>query len=154
MKAIINSIFLGVIFIFGLSLTSCKQVVHEGKVIGKEYEPTRTYVLTSPMMVGKMTMLIPYVVTDNEDFILDVKYFNGKDSVVEAVYVDKAYWNCIRVNDTFNDSIPCSTEDNNNEQVEKWQITHYKNPACFRLGFCLSWFYWTNPPLWISRNFL
>jgi hypothetical protein len=96
-----------------LGLVSCHNI-HEGKVVGKEHEGAGFNTYTTFMYVNGQT--IPQVHTDydDEDFILIVKGFDGKDTTEESFYVDAETWKCKAIGDHFNDSIPCSTEDENN----------------------------------------
>ena len=92
-------------------LSSCGHSIHEGEIIEKYYEPERTYTYTTYMYVNKM--MIPQINTgyDDEDWVIVVKGVNGKDTITEDFYIDEANWKCMSVGNIFNDSIPCTRDD-------------------------------------------
>lgn len=93
-------------------LYSCCHQIHDGKVIEKIYQPERTYVYLTPMICGKVTVMIPHTGYDDEDFILKVQGKKGDKVITEDFYVSEKDFNCLNTGDYFNDTIvPCSTED-------------------------------------------
>ena len=70
-------------------LSSCGNSLCEGRLVGKHYEPRRTY--TQMVLIGKV--LMPQVRVDDEDWVFMVKGFNGKDTVTERFEVTEAWWN-------------------------------------------------------------
>lgn len=96
---------------FALVFMSCKHRIHQGEIIEKEYEPARTYQYTTPVMVGEVTVLQWHTAFDDEDYIFKVRAIKGADTIVENFYVDKFTFLCMNRGELFNDSIPCSQDD-------------------------------------------
>lgn len=92
-------------------LSGCGHSIHEGEIIEKYYEPPRYYRYTTMMMVGKMMIPQKHTGYDDEDWIIVVKGVNGKDTITEDFYIDETNWKCMSVGNIFNDSIPCTTDD-------------------------------------------
>jgi hypothetical protein len=92
-------------------LSSCGHSIHEGEIIEKYYEPERTYTYTTMIMCGKVMIPQTHTGYDDEDWIIVVKGVNGKDTITEDFYIDEANWKCMSVGNIFNDSIPCTTDD-------------------------------------------
>lgn len=101
------TLFTLIIMIYG-----CSHQIHEGKIVDKIYEPERTYVYFTPMMCGKVTIMIAHTGYDDEDYILRVHGHKDKKCITENFYVSKENFNCHNIGEHFNDTIiPCSTED-------------------------------------------
>jgi hypothetical protein len=96
-------------------ITSCGHKIHEGEVIKKYYEPPRHYTYQTYIMVGKVMMPQFHTGYDDADFVLVVEGVNGKDTIVEEFYLDEINWECINIGDAFNDTIPCSVDDDGNK---------------------------------------
>jgi hypothetical protein len=92
-------------------LSACGHSVHEGEIIEKYYEPPRTYTYTTMMMVGKVIIPQTHTGYDDEDWVIVVRYVKGKDTITEDFYIDEKNWKCMSVGNIFNDSIPCTTDD-------------------------------------------
>jgi len=92
-------------------IAACGHNIHEGEIVEKYYEPPRTYIYTTPLMIGKSTILQYHTGYDDEDWIIVVRGVNGNDTITEDFYIDETNWKCMSVGNTFNDSIPCTTED-------------------------------------------
>jgi hypothetical protein len=76
-----------------LALTGCATPVCEGIIEDKSYEPRRTW--TQFMPVGKVT--VPQVRVDDEDYVLILHGFNGKDTVSYRHEVDSTSWASVSV---------------------------------------------------------
>ena len=92
-------------------LSACGHSIHEGEIIEKYYEPPRTYTYTTMMMVGKIMIPQTHTGYDDEDWVIVVKGVKGKDTITENFYIDETNWKCMSVGNIFNDSIPCTTDD-------------------------------------------
>lgn len=92
-------------------LSACGHSIHEGEIIEKYYEPPRTYTYTTMMMVGKMMIPQTHTGYDDEDWVIVVRCVKGKDTITEDFYIDEKNWKCMSVGNIFNDSIPCTRED-------------------------------------------
>jgi hypothetical protein len=92
-------------------LSSCGHSIHEGEIIEKYYEPPRTYTYTTMMMVGKVMIPQTHTGYDDEDWVIVVKGAKGKDAITEDFYIDETNWKCMSVGNIFNDSIPCTIDD-------------------------------------------
>ena len=93
-------------------LLACGHDIHEGQVIEKYHEPSRIYTYTSMVMIGKTMIPQVHTVYDDEDWIIVVKGVKDTDTIIESFYINESNWKCLSVGDVFNDSIPCSTYDN------------------------------------------
>lgn len=103
-------------------LFSCNHL-EEGEVVGKHYEPYNEYIMMMPITIstGKTTstMMIPYFIQDNEDFVLHVKgEYKGKERI-EEVYVSKACYTQMQNGDRWYKTEDCSFSDNNNIETEQ-----------------------------------
>jgi hypothetical protein len=82
-------------------LSSCGHHISEGVVVSKKYEPARSYVIMQPILVGKMTTLIPITYFDDEDFILYVQGITEEgEEKKESFYVTKAMYEETKKGDT------------------------------------------------------
>lgn len=78
-----------------LLISGCGRQLDEGEVIGKRYEPEHTYVMMIPIVIScgnncVSTVMMPYLVRDDEDYILIVQGYNDDDELItENWYVDK-----------------------------------------------------------------
>ena len=94
---------LSVLFVV-LFCSACTPQLKQGTVVNKAHEPERTYVSLMPIMIGCgkncfTTMMIPYSVYDDEDFILTVKGITkeGKE-ITELWYVNEKLFNNSKIN--------------------------------------------------------
>lgn len=99
-------------------LASCNHL-EKGTVLKKHYEPEHSYVSFIPIMTGKTTILVPYIVTDNEDYVLTIEGFYNKEVVHETVYVSKQCYESLNSGDLWVKDQYCSFTDNNNSKVEQ-----------------------------------
>ena len=113
-KFIASACLLGV-----LCLASCNKL-EEGDVVEKWYEPARTYVAVMPMTIltGKSTttIMVPYVVTDNEDWCVKIKGKYKGEERVEIVYISQKQYECVRTGSHLKLTDDCSTSDDNNHK--------------------------------------
>jgi hypothetical protein len=93
-------------------------------VIDKHYEPKRTSLRMIPMVRsnGKTTttILLPYYITDNEDYVLHVKGSYKGEEIKEKVYVTKECYNSLQNGDLWLKTENCSFRDINNERRRKY----------------------------------
>lgn len=105
------------------SAVGCKNKLKEGNIVSKWYEPASTTVIVIPITMtdGKNTsvMMVPYFIIDNEDWVIKIQgKYNGK-IIDENVYVSQKQFDCVSIGNHFILTKDCSTEDNNNKQIEK-----------------------------------
>lgn len=105
-----------------LCLTSCNKL-EEGDVVEKWYEPTHTYVTLMPMEIpnGKTTttIMIPYMITDYEDWCIKIKgKYKGKKRI-ETIYVSQKQYECLSIGSHFKLTDDCSMSDDNNHKVRQ-----------------------------------
>lgn len=98
-------------------LTGCNRL-EEGVVVDKHYEPTEQIVTILPLVMSTgtsvTTIMMPYTMIDNEDYVLHIKgVYKGKE-VVEQVYTSKECYEQMRVGDRWTKTQYCSFSDNNN----------------------------------------
>lgn len=77
-------------------LSSCEARLKNGVVVDKFYEPERVYYQL--VIIGKVPINQRRV--DDEDFVLIVKGFNGKDTVQQRFEVSKIDFENINVGDS------------------------------------------------------
>ena len=105
-----------------LFFSSCQKLKY-GNVIEKWYEPENTYVMLMPMTMssGKTTttVMIPYIIHDNEDWCIKVKGIGTKgDTITRTFYVDKIAYDTLDINKFICVDGGCD-EDENNTKVRK-----------------------------------
>lgn len=73
----------------------CSRQLTEGEIVGKRYEPESTFVMMIPIAMScgnncTTTMFFPYLVHDDEDYILTVSGSDADgDLITEDWYVDR-----------------------------------------------------------------
>lgn len=107
------------ISIIGIA-TSCHQL-HDGVVIKKEVEPARRYIYMHPIphRIGKITTYtyIPVTMYDDEDYVVTIDGFtDSHEERVEAFYVSKSKFECLKKGDHFYITEDCSTSPNDDEK--------------------------------------
>ena len=107
------SVLLAVVFLCG----GCNKL-KEGYVISKHYEPTTSYMMLMPMYIsdGKSTTLImiPYWITDYEDWVVTIEGKYNGEVRTEDVYVSQKQYECLQKGSHFKLGDDCSTTDDNN----------------------------------------
>ena len=83
------------IVFFMLFLAGCMPIITAGTVTEKRHEPEYKYVQFMPIKYGKVTYLIPYWITDDEDWIITIVDGDKK----ETLYIEESDWNQIKVGD-------------------------------------------------------
>ncbi len=111
-----------ILYVVALLFCGCNKL-KEGKVLSKHYEPETQYMMLMPVCVstGKsmITVMIPYWITDNEDWVVEIEGVHDGERVVESVYVSqKQYW-CLREGSHLTLGDDCSEEDENNTKEER-----------------------------------
>lgn len=105
-----------------LCLSSCNKL-EEGDVVEKWYEPTHTYVALMPTTIsnGKTTstIMIPYVITDYEDWVVKIKGKYKGEERTETIYVSQKQYECLSVGSHLKLNEDCSTADENNHKVHQ-----------------------------------
>ena len=103
-----------------ISLISCQKQKY-GTITEKWHEPARTYVMLMPMTIssGKTftTILIPYVIYDNEDWCIKVNRVTEKgDTISRDYYVSPGAYDTLNVGKFICIDGNCDEEDNNNKK--------------------------------------
>ena len=103
-------------------LASCSDI-DRGIIIKKEHQPARTYTTLLPVTVftGKTTttMLIPYTIYDDEDFVLWLK--NEDDA--GKVFVTKSTFHSVGIGEYFDGA---TIEENNRKERKEKQNENSK----------------------------
>ena len=103
-------------------LISCNHL-EEGIVVGRHYEPTEQNMVIMPLIMsnGKTTttMMIPYFVTDYEDYVLHIKGVYKGEEVIEQVYVTKDCYERLQNGGTWYKDDSCSFSDDNNTKERR-----------------------------------
>ena len=85
-----------------------------GNVIKKWYEPARTYMVFMPVMCGKSTIIVPYIMYDDQDWCIQVEGVGTKNNLVkQTYYVPKAQFDSLAIGSFLCVDGVC-TEDTNN----------------------------------------
>ncbi len=102
-----------------LTLLAACNHLDSGEVLSKTYEPAATFLMIMPMVIDDKgnTIMIPYIIYDNEDWTLNVRGRYEGESRVEKVYVSQACYNSTRIGDTWHKTADCHFTDPNNTQV-------------------------------------
>jgi len=110
------------ILICSILISSCNHL-DKGEVIGRHYEPTNQQLIVMPLTIstGKsMTvMMIPYFVTDYEDYVLHIKGTHDGEEVVEEVYVTRSCYNSLKDGSIWYKDDNCSFSDDNNTKERR-----------------------------------
>ena len=105
-----------------LCLSSCNKL-EEGDVVEKWYEPTRTYVALMPLIIsnGKTTttIMIPYVITDYEDWCVKIKGKYKEEERIETIYVSRKQYERLSIGSHLKLTDDCSMSDDNNHKVRQ-----------------------------------
>ncbi len=103
-------------------LMGCNHL-EEGTVVNKHYEPMEQNLVFIPLVMsnGKTTTttLIPYFVTDNEDYVLHIKGVYKGEEVIEKVYTSKECYESMQNGDGWVKTQYCSFSDNNNSKERR-----------------------------------
>ncbi len=99
-------------------LTSCSNKLKEGDIIEKWYEPENTYVTFIPLLIssGKSatTIIVPYLVTDYEDWCIKIKGRHRGKEIVETFYVSQNQYEHLSIGDHIKLKDDYSMSDDNN----------------------------------------
>jgi hypothetical protein len=99
-----------------LCLPSCNKL-KEGDVVAKWYEPKTTRISLMPMITSSgSTIMIPYLMTDNEDYVVKIKAIYKDEERIETIYVSQKQYECLSVGSHFKLTEDCSTSDDNNQK--------------------------------------
>lgn len=95
----------------------------EGNVVGKWYEPESHYMVVLPITIpsGKSVtvIMVPYYMTDNEDWCVKIMGKIGMEQVEETVYVTKEQYECLSVGSHLKLGEDCSLSDDNNVKIKQ-----------------------------------
>ena len=103
---------------------SCKPTPKEGIVTQMVYEPQEVIhtIILFPVHSGKSTYLIPipYTITDNEDYIVWVRYTDNKNKErTKKLYTSKECYDTLSIGKLFCVYGNCYSEDINNTKVKE-----------------------------------
>lgn len=105
-----------------LLFIGCNEL-EQGDVVAKRFEPQRQYMAFFPLIIsnGKSTsvIMIPYMVTDYEDWVVTITGIADGDTLTEEVYVSREKYECLYVGDHMIVDSGCVKTDNNNVKVRK-----------------------------------
>lgn len=109
-----------VILLTALAMTSC---IKEGVIVEKAYEIETEYVTFLPIAMynGKTTttVFIPYLIHDNEDFVIKIKGVNKRGKVrYSTLYINKDQLDTLMIGDYLCIDKDCLS-DNNNIQTKQ-----------------------------------
>ena len=103
-------------------LLGCNHL-EEGTVVNKHYEPMEKNLIIMPLVTsnGKTTttIMMPYLVTDNEDYVLHIKGIHKGEEVTEKVYTSKGCYESMKNGDKWVKTQYCSFSDNNNTKERR-----------------------------------
>ena len=117
MKKFIITFICWVAFCIGVMLLAgCSPVpLMDTKVLDKQYEPATQFVAVMPMVIGNTTIMIPYTIYDDEDYVLNVMgYTKENDRKCRRIYVSKEQYDAVRIGDRV-DHLTMQYEDEHKE---------------------------------------
>ena len=120
-KIMIRAIFLVILMAIPIYyiVDACTAKINHGQVLEKWYEPQREYITFIPVRMGKSTILVPYHITDNEDWCIKILgMYKGKKDI-ESFYISKERYEKIQRGDKICIDGFCYDEDPNNKKVKK-----------------------------------
>jgi len=109
--------FLGILYCV-FCFTSCNKL-KEGIIIEKWYEPTRKYVSVMPISTGKTIIMIPYIITDYEDWCIKIKGKYKNEERIETIYVSQKLYENLKIGSNLKLNNDYYMLDNNNSEVPK-----------------------------------
>lgn len=102
MKKLLN--LLGISFLL-FFMTNCTNMLKEGEVYKKEFKPSRTSTILMPVCVsnGKtiITILVPYIVSYPDRWLVKIKKYNGKKWLYSEYYTSKEVYQALSIGDEF-----------------------------------------------------
>jgi hypothetical protein len=100
MRKAIAALLAAVLLIF----SACGENITEGVVTNKVYVPASSHIIMYPMLVGKVTVMMPMSVFDPEEWILVLKNCEqtGAEECTEGqIRVSSETWNSTNVGDRY-----------------------------------------------------
>ena len=98
-------IIIMVIIIMGgfIMITGCSNREISGTVVDREHQPESEQIHLQPMVVGKITMLMPMVIHDDEDWLLQIKYYHTRKNEYKTrwIYVTEQEYSLYMNGDTY-----------------------------------------------------
>jgi len=93
-----------VCLITGLGLVGCGPRITAGEVYEKIHEPACTYVLLVPFRVGKGIMAVPFLMYDDEDWIIRIRQWDPDKQRYRCAtyYVSEELYNSVEIGDRIN----------------------------------------------------
>jgi len=90
-----------IVIMLACLLGCSKPPLHNTRVLDKQYEPARSTLIMMPMMVGKVMIMIPVMLYDDEDYVLNVMgYTETGERKCRRIYVSKEQYDVIYVGDS------------------------------------------------------
>ena len=86
--------------------SSCHKI-HDGNITDKYIVPAHTYTYTTVMMVGKVPITQVHTGYVGDEYVLTVTKIKGVDTITEDFSVSSSTYECKRIGNYFNDTIPC-----------------------------------------------
>lgn len=90
-----------VLALLPLMVCCCADEITEGEVYAKHYEPDSTDILWMPTIITNgsrmTTILVPLFVYDDEDWVLDIRAFDGQREVTRRIYVAREVYEATEI---------------------------------------------------------
>lgn len=106
------------LFALLICMTSCNHLT-EGKIIGKHYEPSRTYTQYHHIYTGRVFIMVPYIIHDDEDWVITIEGDYEGEKRQETIYVSESYYDNHSIGDMWCKDGDCSYSDENNTKKRK-----------------------------------
>ena len=94
-------------FLLLLSVFSSCHKIHDGNVTNKYVVPAHSYSYPTTMYVGKSSVTTWNTEFVSDEYVLTVTKITGVDTIIENFSVNSSTYECMKIGDYFNDSIPC-----------------------------------------------
>lgn len=84
-----------------LLFVSCDRPIHEGEVVAKRYEEATRRFMLMPVAfpTGKTVSvrMIPFLIYDDEDFIVNIQKYDGEETRTRTLYVTQEVFNAVSI---------------------------------------------------------
>jgi hypothetical protein len=86
--------------------SSCHKI-HDGNVTDKYVIPAHSYRYSTMMYVGKVPITTWHTGYVGDEYVLEITKIKGVDTITEKFSVSSLTYECKKVGNYFNDTIPC-----------------------------------------------
>jgi hypothetical protein len=103
-----------ILYILILLAVGCNPI-EEGVVVEHRHEEAKKTLVLMPTLIGKVPVLYPYWMFDDEDWVLIIE---GENKTLKSVYVTEECYNSLEDGDYWRKTSSCSFADDNNRKTK------------------------------------